>query len=483
MDYSKLRVNTKVKNESLELDEPVSPTTGYLLSEVVTLYILGFMELEIPVDFLTIFAFTKDVYANAHPRFSSIVIKDQKGKKMWKKVEVNAEDHIKVAKFPEDLSAESYKDHYDDYISSITTSQLPQHKPLWVIHIINNPKHINAKGILVFKVHHAIGDGTSMMGVFLSCVKRVDDPTLPCTFPSKSTSSTIQRKMSNTKQIVMNMFNIVPRFIAPIIYSLYDFGQSVGSIFIEDDQTPIRSGNIDTSLPGSTRVCSMTFSLDDVKRIKTLLGVTVNDIVVGIIFFGTQLYIREKDPGQLKEKQSTATIFVNVRSMKGNFSAEEMRKGKLFGNRITNIEVPFPHLEDDDLFKPLQFIKKAHNVIKRKRNGALGLHLMVSLLEVIRTIGGLKAAARTLERRWKNCSFAITNMIGPTDQVSFANHPLNGFYFVPTGINMSLIVSVLTYMDNIRLGFVVENGLIDPQKFMPCVEKAFQLISKAATAT
>lgn len=111
------------------------------------------------------------------------------------------------------------------------------------------------------------------MGVFLSCVKRVDDPTLPCTFPSKSSSSTIQRKMSNTEQIVMNMFNIVPRFIAPIIYSLYDFGQGVGSVFIEDDQTPIRSGNIDTSLPGSTRVCSMSFSLDYFKRIKTLLGV------------------------------------------------------------------------------------------------------------------------------------------------------------------------------------------------------------------
>ncbi|XP_021774149.1 O-acyltransferase WSD1-like [Chenopodium quinoa] len=266
MDYSKLRVNTKVKNESLELDEPASPTTEYFLSEVVTLYVLGFMELEIPVDFLTIFDFIKDVFAKAHPRFYSIVI-------------------------------------------------------------------------------------------------------------------------------------------------------------------------------------------------------------------------REKDPGQLRKKQSTATIFINVRSMKGNFNAEEMRKGKLFGNRITNIEVPFPHLEDIDLIKPLQFIKKAHNIIKRKRNGALGLHLMAGLLEVIRTIGGLKAAARTLERRWKNCSFAITNMIGPTDQVSFGNHPINGFYFVPTGINMSLIVSVLTYMDNIRLGFVVENRFIDPHKFMPCVEKAFQLIFEAATTT
>uniref|UniRef100_A0A803M673 O-acyltransferase WSD1 C-terminal domain-containing protein n=1 Tax=Chenopodium quinoa TaxID=63459 RepID=A0A803M673_CHEQI len=158
-----------------------------------------------------------------------------------------------------------------------------------------------------------------------------------------------------------------------------------------------------------------------------------------------------------------------------------MRKGKTWGNRIANIEVPLPNLEDDDLTKPLQFIKKAHKIIKRKRNGLFGLYLMDGLLKVVRTFGGLQAAARTFERKWKNCSFAITNMIGPTEQVSFANHPVNGFYFVPTGIDLSLVVSVLSYMENLRLGFVIENGFIDHQRLIACVEKAFQLIYEAAT--
>lgn len=75
----KLRVNTKTKVErSLELIdeklEPMSPTSEYLTSEVVTLYVLAFLELAIPVDFLSVLTFLKNDFINIHPRFSSIVV-------------------------------------------------------------------------------------------------------------------------------------------------------------------------------------------------------------------------------------------------------------------------------------------------------------------------------------------------------------------------------------------------------------------------
>lgn len=203
-------------------------------------------------------------------------IENMKGKKMWKQVQVNVEDHLKVPTFPKNLSSESYSKHFDDYITKIATSQLPQHKPLWELHIINYPKDNNVASTFIFKIHHAIADGTSLMGGVLSCFKRVDDPSLPLTFPSKTRRLSNSREKLNISQSLSKIFKIVPNFMSSIIYSLYDFGQSLKLIVDEDDQTPIRSGVTDMTLPCSTRVCSVTLHLNEVKRIKTLLGVVRN---------------------------------------------------------------------------------------------------------------------------------------------------------------------------------------------------------------
>lgn len=106
----------------------------------------------------------------------------------------------------------------------------------------------------------------------------------------------------------------------------------------------------------------------------------------------TRLYIKDTaDDEQLKiKKRSTASIFVNIRRVKGNLSLEEMRRRNTWGNRISNIEIPLPNLEDDYLSNPLEFIMRAHKIIKRKRSGTLGLFLMDGLFQAIRTVGGIQ---------------------------------------------------------------------------------------------
>ncbi|KNA13856.1 hypothetical protein SOVF_112920 [Spinacia oleracea] len=41
----------------------------------------------------------------------------------------------------------------------------------------------------------------------------------------------------------------------------------------------------------------------------------------------------------------------------------------------------------------------------------------------------------------------------------------------------------MSYMENLRIGLVVENGFIDHQKLISCVENAYQLILQAAIAS
>ncbi|XP_021765365.1 O-acyltransferase WSD1-like [Chenopodium quinoa] len=481
-----LKVKTKANLEktSSKLDElePASPTSEYFLSEVATVYILSIFELEIPIDTSCVYAFFNGVFLNSHPRFSCIPIKGEKGRNMWKKVEVNVEDHIiKGPILPEGLTTEIYSKHLDDYMSKIATTPFQLNKPLWEVHTFNYPTN-NATSTLFVKFHHAVGDGISLMGVVFTCLRRVDDPTLPLTFPTKTSNNTSREKQRAIHN-VMKTLSVVPRFLSSIFTSVYDFGQTLGVVLFEDECTPIRSGNTNMLLPSLARVCSVTLPLSDVKRIKSLLRATVNDVIIGIISFATQLYIQEIDQRRSNNSGMTASIALNTRSIKGYANPEKMRKGKTWGNRISVIELSLPKYKEEDLKNPLNFIMKVQKLMKRKRKSIGAIYLTAWTLDAIKIFGGFKAAARAFEKSWKNSTFAITNLIGPTQHASIADHPIKGFYFVPTRLNLSLTVSVMSYMDNLRIGLVVENGFIDHQRLITCMENAYQLILQAATSS
>lgn len=188
---------------------------------------------------------------------------DKKGVKKWKKVEVNLENHINIPKHPEGLSIEEYDDCFDKYLTKIAMDPLPQDRPLWEIHITKYPTS-KAAGNLIFKLHHALGDGFSLMGALLSCLERADNPSLPLTFPSFQPSST-------AKTTAMGLIGCITRKLSPIYNTTRDFGWSVlKSSLIADDKTPIRSGEDAVELR-PIKISTVALSLDQIAKIKTTL--------------------------------------------------------------------------------------------------------------------------------------------------------------------------------------------------------------------
>ncbi|WJX44847.1 hypothetical protein P8452_31781 [Trifolium repens] len=157
-----------------DVTHPVSPSGQYFNTPILCSYVFGFLESEIPIDDSQTMYLFKHVFLPINPRFSSIMVKDKDGKMKWKKVEVDPKDHIKVPIFPQNESNELYDQYFDDYVTKILMERTSQDKPLWEIHLIKYPT-INAKGTLIFKLHHALGDGYSLMGALLSCLQRADN--------------------------------------------------------------------------------------------------------------------------------------------------------------------------------------------------------------------------------------------------------------------------------------------------------------------
>lgn len=456
----------------VEQTEPVSPVGQYFNSSVLCIYIIGVLEFEVPIDDLQTYALLKDVFLPINPRFSSIMVQDKDGEKRWKQVDVKLKDHVKIPIFPEGKTVETHDKYFHDYLSSISMEQLPQSRPLWEIHIINYPTNDSSSSV-IFKLHHALGDGYSLMGALLSCLQRADDPSLPLSFPSlkqsktESSSKSICRKFS---WMLSSAFNTVS-----------DFGWSMlKSSIISDDKTPIRFGDEGADFRPIS-ISSMTFSIDHIKDIKSRLGVTINDVVTGIVFYGTRLYMQDMD-SKSKTAHSTSLVLLNTRNIEGYQSINDMLNTKAkgpWGNRITFLHVPIPKLNEARISNPLEFIWDSHNIIKRKKQ-SLGVVLTGTLLEMEGKLRGQEAVAKRIRGTLTKSSAVISNLVGPVQQMSLANHLVKGLYFTLAGGPESLVISIMSYMGVLRVAFKTEKDFIDEQKLKSCIQSAFEIILQAA---
>ncbi|XP_042753588.1 wax ester synthase/diacylglycerol acyltransferase 4-like isoform X1 [Lactuca sativa] len=470
--------------EDVVLSEPVSPTGQYFNSSVLSISILCVLEFENPFDDSTSLALVNDVFLPINPRFSSIMVEDKQGGKQWKRVEVNAEDHIRIPCFPEGLSTESYDHCFNDYLSKMAKDPLPQTKPLWEIHIIKYPTS-NASGNVVFKLHHSLGDGYSLMCALLSCLQRADNPSLPLTLP-------IFRNSLKPEKVPKSIISRVPQVLSCAVNTVMDFGWSVlKSSFLEDRRSPIHSGNKGVEF-NPINITTITFSLDQIKQIKSCLHVTINDVICGIIFLGTRLYM-DVTSEEAKNESSTALVLLNTRYINGFKSLNEMCQNQesksLWGNKFAFLHISLPQLHQyDESLKPLKFVQEIQSIIKRKRNSA-AVYLTGMLLESMRKYRGPEAAAQYVHNTIRNPSMAVTNMIGPVEKMALSNQPVKGLYFMVVNspqlgfcilILQSLVVTIMSYMDQLRVTIGAETGFIDPVKFRTCTEKAFSMIFDAA---
>lgn len=402
-------------------------------------------------------------------------MKNEQGIPQWKKVKVKLEDHVNIPIFPSGL--DTYDDHVTDYLSKISMHQLPQSRPLWDLHLIKYPTS-KAAGTMVFKVHHALGDGFSLMGALFSCFQRADDPSLPLTFPSSKAKPEPVKNGS-----VMDVIGMVPSALSLCLNTVRDFGWSLlKSSIVEDDKSPVRSGAPGVEFQPVT-VSSIDFSLCHIHKIKSKIGGTVNDVISGIVFYGTQLYIDATSRGTAdREAQVTALVLLNTRAIGSYQPLNEMNKPDAkspWGNQFGFIHVGIPTCKDPADAVPLQFIQKARQIIKGKKN-SLGVFLTGRLLEMLRRVKGAEGTAKYIHATLRNTSMTISNLTGPKEQMIIAGHPVRSFYFVVVGVPQSLAVSAVSYMGKLTLALGSEQDFINPKLLTSCMEKSFERIFEAA---
>ncbi|CAK9152042.1 unnamed protein product [Ilex paraguariensis] len=463
-----------------EEEEPVSPMARLFHEPGCNIYIITKIGLKTQILDIHAFKANLGLTLAKHPRFSSlqVVSKESGGEIKWVQTEVDMDNHLIVPHI--DYPDEKF---VEDYICNLSKSTIDKSKPMWDFHILN-VKTSDAEAVGVLRVHHSLGDGASLMSLFLACTRKTSDPEA---FPS----CTIVTKKSNLSKswglgFVLMMMMMVWNTIVDVVMFV------LTALFLKDTKTPLKGPPGVENNP--RRIVHRTVSLDDVKLVKRAMNITINDVVLGVTEAGISKYLNRrygegKNQGEAVKKNNLpknirlrATFFMNLRPSAGIYDlVNMMEKGTKarWGNKIGYVILPFTIAFRED---PLEYVREANAIMSQKKTSleAIYSHWIVKL---ILKLFGIKAAGKLSHKVFSNTTLWFSNVPGPQEEVAFFGHPVA--YIAPTcyGQPNALMIHVVSYVD--KLTFVLsadEETIPDPHQLCDDLEDSLKLVMAAVIA-
>ncbi|EEF45726.1 conserved hypothetical protein [Ricinus communis] len=355
--------------------------------------------------------------------------------------------------------------------------------PLWELHLLNL-RTSNAEAIGVFRMHHSIGDGASLMSLLLACTRKTSDPDSLPTIPVQ------KRAGSGSSPGGFWWFFIAIWLVLRIIWNTFVdlilFSATI--LFLKDTKTALKgSSGVDLK---PKRLVYRTISMDDIKLVKNKMNITINDVILGITQAGLSRYLyaeygeakQQKKISLLKRIRLRATVLINLRPTPGiqtlaELMSKESNQAKWgWGNRIGYIVLPFRIALQDD---PLEYIRQAKAAIDRKK---LSLEAICTyrIAKLVLAIFGVKVASAIAHRFLLNTTMAFSNVVGPLEEISFCGHPIS--FLAPSvyGHPHALTIHYQSYFNKMTIVLAVDPDVIPhPHNLCHHLEESLNIIKDA----
>ncbi|XP_060214302.1 wax ester synthase/diacylglycerol acyltransferase 11-like isoform X1 [Lycium barbarum] len=424
-----------------------------------------------------------------HPRFSSLQVMDESdGSREIRLVPtaVNIDDHVIV---PQIAGINMDTDKFvEDYISNLSTTTIDMSKSLWDLHILN-VKTSDAEATSIFRFHHSLGDGVSLISLLLSLFRTSSDPTSLPTLPVSSSSKDKSNLSINNRE---NIWSLIWKYLVKLWLLIKLLFNTVVDIlrltatmlFLKDSQSPFTVAQGFKS--NRHRFIYRTVSLNDIKFVKNATNVTVNDVILGITQAALSRYIHRRYEVEGKRKFSLermrcrATVLMNLRPALGvQAIAEMIEKNAIViqGNCFSFSLIPLTIAE---LENPLDYVRKAKTSMDRKKHSLESRCIFYSLHFFLKFFG-LRGATTLCERILSRTTLIFSHVIGPLEEVSWSGHPLT--FVAPTcyGHPTGLMVHACSYAKKLTFVIAVEEGMTpDPNQLGDDFVDSFMLIVEAA---
>lgn len=483
-------INTTTRKETAEEEEvaPLSPGSRLFHAPQLNCCIVAVVGCKTAINVEVIKEGINQTIVK-HPRISSKLAFDPKkpGTPVgWIRTKVDVDDHIIVPSL--DPYLDSPDEFIEDYVSNLAQTSMDLNKPLWEIHILNI-KTKDANSIAIFRIHHSIGDGISIMSLVLACTRKSSDHNAVPTLPTENRKKKKQVDTSGSFWFFGCFLWLLFAFkmLWNTVIDLCLFLATI--VFLKDTKTPVKGSPGTEKAP--KKFVYRNLSLDDIKLVKNCMDVTINDVILGITQAGLSRYLNRKygeSKGDHEKVQQNnlpkqirlrSTLLVNIRpTSKIEDLAEQMeaddpkaRKWE-WGNAIGYILLPFHIALRDD---PLDYIRSAKATIDKKKQSLEALATFISAKFILKALG-LKVAAAISYRVISNTTLSFSNMVGPHEEISFYGHPMT--FLAPSvyGHPQALTVHFQSYMDKMSMVLAVDRNVIpDPNQLCDDIEELLGL--------
>ncbi|RZC67329.1 hypothetical protein C5167_011035 [Papaver somniferum] len=442
----------------MEKQEPVTPAGRLFLQEEMNTVINCVIGLKHPIDEYTIKTEMKNSIMLQHARFRSVLVKDKEGREYWEtRNGLNIDKHIFLVKDIEKIYGQGDDCKNDDttlvnsYLADLSVSTpLDISKPLWELHLLKEQKCV------ILRVHHALGDGISLMSLFLAMCKKVDHPDQ---LPSIPTSSSKKDNNKSTSKSSM------------------------------DAETKLSGGSGVELWP--RKAATARFRMDDMKSVKNAMAnTTINDVLFGVVSAGLSRYLDYHKPSNSKLQEGlriTGLGMVNLRKQHGLQDMSELVKNKplssWWGNKFGFILLPIYHHKNVDN-DPLQYVRRAKAMLDKKKL-SLEAHFSYTFGNLVMSLLGPKAAMLLNYRVVCNTSFTISNVVGPQEEIMFGGGTQRVVFRVTsTSLPHALTMHMVSYAGNAELQILVAKDIIpDPEFLAKCFEDALLEMKDVCTAS
>lgn len=367
-------------------------------------------------------------------------------------------------------------------VARIFARPLDRSRPLWELYLIHGLAEDRIA--LLTKVHHSAIDGVSgaeIMGTLYDLQQEdgrsprseVAEPVAPAPAAAREPTEAEMfirgvgglarypfralRTLPRTLRVLPRMPGLatVPaaptlaRGVASLSRSTADAADG-GVLEVTTARAPRLSFN--GTISGHRSLAFGSLSLQDIKAIKNQLGITVNDVIVGLCAGALRTWLSAR--GELPDVPLVAMIPTSVRT--------DAQRGE-FGNRVSTMVVPIP----TDVADPSDRLARAHDVLKvaKDRYQALPASLLTDASTFIPPALHARAARVTSEvmgRLRTPVNLILSNVPGPARTLYcagaelLANYPLS---VVTDGVGLN--ITVLSYRDHVDFGITADRASID----------------------
>ena len=330
--------------------------------------------------------------------------------------------------------------------SDIFSEPLNQNRPLWSFTFVEGLDTVSQvpKGsvAIISKMHHVAIDGVAGAGI-LSIIFDMMPNTKPIPEPKPYKPKPLPNEISVVANSLMSFAKNplkFPKIIRNTISASVKAGFLSRATNAELPTAPFSAPK--TKLNGIVsprkKWNGTILSLARVKKLRKIMGTTLNDVILAICAGALRRYLLEK--GTLPVKPLVAMVPISTRTK------EEANKG---GNQISNMLVQLAtNIED-----PIERLEEIHeNTVRGKTyQKAIGAKTLAQIAEAVPY--GIANQAARLYSRFQMAEMhdpvfnvTITNVPGPQFPLYFRDHKVHTLMgMAPVVDGMGLIITILSY--------------------------------------